>query len=70
MKDANYDEVLGLFRARINVDCNQADLAREFGVTRGFVSQVINQTGGSLMNGDMLKSVGYERVVAYRKVGK
>lgn len=68
MKEMTYKEVLNLFRARIGVDCRQVDLAREFGVTPGFISQVVNQIKGSVMTADMLKSVGYEKVVTYRRI--
>jgi len=68
MKEATYNEVLKLFRGRIGVDCRQIDLAREFGVTPAFISQVVNQVNGSAMTPAMLASVGYEKVVTYRRI--
>lgn len=59
-------QLLAILRARTRKLGSQADLARELGVSTGYLNDVLQ---GRAEAGDkILRPLGLERVVAYRRV--
>lgn len=66
MAEVTYENVLGRLRARITYDIKASDLAREYGVSASYMSQVLK--GTKAMNGAMLKSVGVVLSHGYQEI--